>query len=93
MRGGFLSVFHGDLEGLIESAQVPLIMVCPMLSWDDLWASSGRLIWCITLLITLYRSDRVIGSAGAHDRPMYAMGRSLRVDLVGSTSWGVLSWF
>ncbi len=31
----------------------------------------------ITLLVILYRSDHVIGSAGVHDRPMYTMGRSL----------------
>ena len=37
-----------------------------------------------------YCSDHVSGSAGVHDRPMYAMGRSSRADLVGLLMWGLV---
>jgi hypothetical protein len=77
IRVGFINVFHGDHGLLINPAHDGSILDRPMSSWDDLWAICGILILCITLSINMYRSDHVIGSAGVHDRPMYAMGRSL----------------
>jgi hypothetical protein len=49
MWAGFLSVFHGDHELLIDSAHGGSILDRPMSPWDDPWAIGGRLIWCITL--------------------------------------------
>ena len=63
---GFINVFHGDLEGLIESAQVPLIMVCPMKdmgrSVGDLW--EAHMVHNAVNHIVLFRScDRFCGCA------------------------------
>jgi hypothetical protein len=70
MWAGFLSVSRSDHGLLINPDHGGSISDCPTPPWDDLRVICGILIWCITLLITLYRSDHVIGSAGVHDRPM-----------------------